>query len=95
MKYILIGGLLLFSSAAMGQTLCDKRDNVLQLLAQKYEERPIAVAMTSNGQLLEVLSTKDGATWTIILSAPDGTSCLLTIGEDWKTLDETSLDPRA
>ncbi len=95
MKYILLGGLLLYSSAAMGQTVCDKRDNILELLAQKYEETPIAVAITSDGRLLEVLSPKDGTTWTIIMSTPDGTSCILASGEEWKTLNETDLDPRA
>ncbi len=95
MKYIFLGGLLLYSSAAMGQAVCDERDNLLQLLAQKYKEAPVALAITGSGKLLEVLSTKDRTTWTIIVTVPSGNSCVLVTGEEWKTLNETDLDPRA
>ena len=75
---------------------CDQRAKVLGHLAQKYHEAPIAVGVTSSGGIVEVLTTGDGQTWTIILSDPNGTSCLIAAGEGWRTLpfDDRALDPR-
>ncbi len=94
MRYILLGGLLLYSSAAMGQALCGDREVILNLLAQKYGETPVAIGITNKGGLIEVLSTKDGATWTIVVSAPRGTSCVLAAGEEWRDLKGINLDPK-
>jgi len=66
---------------------CDQRDRVLSHLAQKYKEAPVAVGLTSGGGLIEVLSTGTGETWTIIVSNPDGMSCLVAAGEGWRKLD--------
>ncbi len=75
---------------------CDQRAKVLGHLAQKYKEAPIAVGVTSSGGIVEVLTTGDGETWTIILSDPNGTSCLIAAGEGWRNLqfDDHDLDPQ-
>ena len=75
---------------------CDQRAKVLGHLAQKYHEAPIAVGVTSSGGIVEVLTTGDGHTWTIILSNPNGTSCLIAAGEGWRTLqfDNRAIDPQ-
>ena len=77
--------------------ICEKRQRVIAHLAAKYKEAPVAIGVTNAGGLVEVLSTGDGQTWTIIVSSPDGTSCLLATGEGWRPikLDPASLDPRA
>ena len=75
---------------------CDERTKVLGHLAKKYQEAPVAIGVTSTGGLVEVLSTGDGNTWTIIVSNPNGVSCLLAAGEGWRAIhfDETAGDPR-
>ena len=75
---------------------CDQRAKVLGHLAQKYHEAPIAVGVTSSGGIVEVLTTGDGETWTIILSDPNGTSCLIAAGEGWRNLrfDDRAVDPQ-
>lgn len=72
------------SAPAHAQAQCDSRDKILSTLAKKYSEEPIAVGLTSKGGLVEVLSTGDGNTWTIIMSTPDGKSCLVAAGEGWR-----------
>lgn len=76
---------------------CDERDRVLSHLAKKYREAPVAVGLTSGGGLIEVLSTGAGETWTIIVSNPDGVSCLVAAGEGWRKLefDSHAGDPQA
>ncbi len=84
------------ASAAPSPT-CDQRHRVIGHLASKYKEAPVAIGVTNAGGLVEVLSTGDGLTWTIIVSNPDGLTCLLATGEGWRAIqsDRTELDPEA
>jgi hypothetical protein len=92
----LSAGLALVSaSAATAQPQCDQRDSVLQVLQQKYKEQPIALGVTHNGGLVEVLTTGNGNTWSIIVTTPQGMSCLVAAGEGWKAMQQVALDPEA
>ncbi len=84
------------SSEGMAQVTCNQRDNVLGHLAQKYQEVPIALGVTNRGGLVEVLSTGDGKTWTIIISTPDGQSCMVAAGEGWRMIPNAAAraDPK-
>ncbi len=77
--------LLLLASPALGQQVCGTRDTVLDHLARQYQEAPVAGGVTSRGALVELLTTADGNTWTIIVSTPDGMSCFVAVGEGWRT----------
>ena len=69
---------------------------MLELLSQKYSEAPIAVGVANNGGLVEVLSTGDGETWSIIITSPKGMSCLVAAGEGWRVFEEQiARDPEA
>ena len=72
------------AAQAMPQ-LCGERSKIIGNLAEKYEESQIAVGVM-NGDLVEVLSSSDGETWTIIVSVPDGVSCLLAMGQGWRAV---------
>ena len=41
----------------------------------------------SNGNLVELLTTSDGHTFTIIWTNRRGISCMLTSGEGWRVLE--------
>ena len=76
---------------------CDQRARVIGHLAKKYKEAPVAIGVTTSGGMVEVLTTADGGTWTIILSNPNGISCLVAAGEGWRALpfDRAAYDPQA
>ncbi len=82
-----------FETAA--QTACSPRSDVLGHLAKKYGEAPVAIGVTNKGGLVEVLTTGDGTTWTIIVSQPNGTACMVAAGEGWRTksYDDTKVGP--
>ena len=67
---------------------------MLAHLAQKYGEAPVAIGVTSGGGLVEILTSGDGATWTIIVSGPNGTSCMVAAGEGWRTLKRKPVGPK-
>ena len=91
----LSAGLALLSGTALAQPQCDQRDSVLELLAQKYKEAPVAIGVTHNGGLVEVLSTGKGTTWSIIVTTPTGMSCLVAAGEGWRVKEQVALEPEA
>ncbi len=74
----------LVSSVAMAQVPCDQRDKIVERFAVKFKEAPIAMGVSSNGRLIEVLSTQDGDTWTLIITSPDGNSCMIASGQGWR-----------
>ncbi len=87
-----VGALPLGSEPASAQgapAICRARDGLLSQLAQKYVEVPVAIGVTggvAGGALIELLTTKDGTTWTLILTSPKGVSCLIASGEGWRPL---------
>lgn len=74
------------ADSAAQQFLCNQRNDALGHLAKIYQELPIPVGVTNRGGLVEVLSTGDGKTWTIIISSTDGESAA---GKSWHALPET------
>ena len=85
---------MLASPAVLAAPSCDERSDVLATLAKKYQEAPVAVGLTSSGGLVEILTTSDGSTWTIIVTTTDGVSCLVATGEGWRNIPFVMLDPR-
>ncbi len=68
---------------------CGARDGLLSQLARKYGEVPVAIGVTGGaggGALIELLTAKDGLTWTLIRTSPQGLSCLIASGEGWRPL---------
>ena len=84
-KAVLISvAIVLVSSAASAEVPCGQRDTIVDWLAGKYKEAPVASGISSKGALIEVLSTEKGDTWTILLTAPNGTSCVVDTGQAWQ-----------
>ena len=79
---------LLFSTAAQSAPTCDKRAVIMRQLESKYDERPVAIGIANNGGVVEVLTTPDGRTWTIVITLPNGMTCLVAAGEDWETIPQ-------
>ena len=87
--------LLTGNSPANSAPTCGPREAIVESLAQHYDEVPVAVGITHAGGLVEVLSRHDGLTWTIIVSTPDGRSCMVSSGEGWRPIEPVSTDPGA
>lgn len=82
------------SSNAHAQLKCGDRGEALTHLSNKYQEAPVAVGLATNGGVVEVLSTQDGATWTIIVTMPNGKSCLIAAGQDWESVEPVATGPK-
>lgn len=81
---LLLGAIASPAVADQTQSACGPHSDVVKALGSKFHETQSATALTSAGTLLEVLTANDGATWTIIVSRPDGISCVVAAGENWQ-----------
>lgn len=73
---------------------CGRRNTVLDYLSSKYSERPIAMGIAANGGLIEVLSSREGSTFTIIVTMPEGETCMVAAGEGWENLPALAQRPQ-
>ena len=82
-------GAALIASPASAQSppqSCAKRADIIKHLSGQFQEAPVAIGLSDNGSLLEILATTDGKTWTLLFSMPTGMSCLMATGQDWQAL---------
>ena len=69
--------------AAAGARVCMDRVEMLAVLKDRHGERPVAMGVSNDGELIEIV-VGDGGTWTIVKTEPHGSSCVLAAGEDWR-----------
>jgi len=72
---------LLAPMPAQAQMLCGPRKEVTELLNQQFQEKPKAAGLVSS-QMIELFVSAAGS-WTILLTRPDGVSCVMSGGTDW------------
>ena len=82
------------AATASAQSVCSERTTFLDKLGERYSENTSAIGLASNGTVLEVLTSEKG-TWTILVTQPDGTTCMVANGEFWELLPIVSRDPAA
>lgn len=71
------------ASQEQGKTVpCLKRSVAIKHLGKIYSEIPVATGLTNNGAVLEVLSSKTGKNWTIMVTLPNGTACMIAAGQN-------------
>ncbi len=75
---------------AEAQTVCVMHADLVQQLSRTYAEEPMALGLGSDGSVMELFTSKDGKTWTLVRIMPNGTSCMMAGGESW-----IEMSPRA
>ena len=79
-----------FSTQAVAQPTCGDRSQFVKMLGEKYSEAPVSMGLASNGNVIEVFSTVGGTSWTLLMTMPDGRSCLVATGESWMPVTQIS-----
>ena len=69
--------------------LCMARDTLVETLFDKYQERPIGRGINVDGDMLEIFASEDGATWSVVLTAPGAESCMTDAGDSWSEVRAT------
>jgi hypothetical protein len=71
------------AEAGEGQ-VCAERAKVVKKLFDRFGETLKSVGMHQDDAVIEVYSSDDTGTWTILVTRTDGTSCLLAAGQRWE-----------
>ena len=85
---------MLLAFPAMAQTACGNRGTFIEYFSGKFAETPVAMGLSSEGHVVEVLASKHGS-WTIIVTRPNGLSCVVAHGEAWDKAPVLVIDPAA
>ncbi len=80
---VLLLSVALISRPSAAESAGTPRDVVVKFLGERHAEAPVAYGLAANGGLIEVFTTADGATWTIVLTMPNGMSVVVGSGEAW------------
>lgn len=82
------GGLILATEASHAAPQCAPRDAVISLLSGKYGETRRGIGLAGNQAVMEVFAAATTGTWTITVTLPDGTTCLVATGEGFEAVVE-------
>ncbi|MGK7650964.1 hypothetical protein ACSQ76_00545 [Roseovarius sp. B08] len=65
---------------------CADRETVVERLAAHYDEQPTAAGLQTADDkqaLVEVWSSRETGTFTVMMTMPDGKTCIMATGTDW------------
>ena len=63
------------------QALCGKRAEIVQQLGKKYGETRRSLGLSQGRGVVELFASEETGSWTILLTSPQGTSCMMAAGE--------------
>jgi len=96
--WFLIALLALFLVVPLSATaaeLCTPRDVLVRQLGADYAETTVARGLSHQGVVVEVFSSGDGSTWTIVVTRPNGASCVVAAGEAWMKVERVATGPQS
>ena len=82
-----------FEAAAQNGRNCAPRDAVVSRLAEGYGETRQSMGLGANNSVVEVFASTETGSWTIIVTAPSGITCLVASGQSYETLAEAGPKP--
>ncbi len=85
LSFGLLGVILIVSTAHANQTSCAKRSEVVAELSNKYGESLQNRGLIPNGHMLETYAHQQMGTWTILITTPEGTSCMIASGSAYES----------
>lgn len=68
---------------AQGTMPCGDRTAIVERLSAKYGEAREATGLNNSSNLIEVFSSEETGSWTILMTDAQGKSCLIAAGEHW------------
>ena len=71
---------------AEGARVCGAHNAIVEALTKSYAEKPAAMGLSANGSMIEVFVSTRGS-FTIVMTRPNGVSCLVTAGEGWENVN--------
>ena len=85
--------IIVFTRPSNAQMPCLPREKAVSILADKHGESQIGAGLAPGANIVvELWSTPDGATFTILLTRPDGKSCMFASGDNWQRFEPVPIE---
>lgn len=83
--FILMGvlTLILMCSPAHAAGVCGPHAKIVQQLETGYEEQRTGFGLGGNKSIVELFVSEKLNTWSLMITRPDGLTCLMATGSDW------------
>lgn len=81
--------------ASGGRKACNHWRAIAEHLDQKFNERPVAAGLQTNGNLVQLFVAEDTGTWSMVIVRPSGVGCLVSAGEGWQAVSQKIDGPEA
>ena len=82
----LIALILPCAAPAQQNPLCAPRESVISQLKTRFGETPRSIGLATQGQMMELFASEETGSWTIAVTLPTGTTCLLATGQNFETV---------
>ena len=66
---------------------CHPREQLVQALESRYNESLDSMGLQGPELLLEIWSAKDTGSFTVLITKPNGISCVVASGNNWQKID--------
>ncbi len=76
-------------TASPDVTFCAPHKELAAMLKQNWHEEQVGAGINFRGILVGLFSSPDGVTWTLTFTRPNGESCVITAGRDWRSVPLT------
>ena len=76
---------------AQDQANCAERSRVIERLESKYGESRRSVGLAANNGVVETYASDESGTWTIVITLPNGMTCLVAAGNAFEPVEAASL----
>lgn len=77
-----------FQAFAQSLQHCATRDLVVERLASKYGESRQSLGLGTQGAMVEIFANQESGSWTITVTMPNGSTCLMATGQAFEVLGE-------
>jgi len=84
--FLFVGAMSVAPSPAAAQPVCAKHAEVVKQLGGQHAESQAAWGLAANGGVVAIYSTEGGATWTMVITMPNGITCMMASGEAWESI---------
>ena len=75
-------------SLALAENNCAPRGALIERLTQQYGETRHAIGLAGQQQVMELWGSVETGTWTIVITLPDGRTCLAASGAALELMTE-------
>lgn len=76
-------GIVALPPPSFAQTACAPRGDIVEKLKEKYGEDQRGMGLGGKEAVIELWSSEETGSWTIMMTRPNGVTCILGAGDSW------------